>query len=256
MTLKIALVQSEQHWHDHSKNRQHFADLINDCEVDLIVLPEMFSTGFSMASEELAESMQGPTVQWMQEQASRLQTHVCGSLIIQDGDQYFNRFVLTQPDAAVSFYDKRHLFRMANEHQHYSAGRERLVFELKGFRICPQVCYDLRFPVYSRNKNDYDLLLYVANWPAARSHHWRSLLTARAIENQSFVVGVNRIGRDGNDVNYSGDSGLVDANGDWQVDLKDLDTVHQLEIELADLNQYRSNFPAWKDADNFTLGEH
>ena len=254
--LSIALVQSEQYWHDPEKNRAHFGSLIEDLtDLDLIVLPEMFSTGFTMDSKRMAETMEGPTMDWLRSFATNLGSHICGSMIIEDNGFYYNRFFLIGPDAEPLIYDKRHLFRMADEHNHYRSGSERLVFELKGIRMCPQVCYDLRFPVFSRNQNDYDLLLYVANWPAARRSHWRTLLTARAIENQTFVVGVNRIGEDGNQILYAGDSGIIDANGEWLVDLKSDNGVTKVQIDLTEQQEYRQRFPAWRDADDFTLDE-
>ncbi len=253
--LKLALIQSIQHWHKPEQNRVHFGALIAKCEgVDLVVLPEMFSTGFTMASREMAEPMDGPTVTWLQQQASQHNVSLCGSLIIEAGGQYFNRFVLVSPGQPIRHYNKRHLFRMAEEHNHFDPGESREVFNLGEVRICPQVCYDLRFPVFTRNRGDYDVLLYVANWPARRRNHWRSLLTARAIENQAYVVGLNRVGIDGNDVEYSGDSGVINANGDWLIDMSDQDGIAITSLNLDELNQYRASFPAWQDADAFDLG--
>ena len=257
--LKLGLIQSHLHWEDPAANRAHFeAKLFAMAAADLIVLPEMFSTGFSMNSEQHAEAMTDKTVVWLQSQADELKTAICGSVMIREAGQFYNRFLLCKPNETPIQYDKKHLFRMSGEHQHFSAGSERLVVELKGVRICPQVCYDLRFPVFSRNifsrnKGDYDLLLYVANWPAKRRQHWRTLLTARAIENQAYVVGLNRVGTDGNQVDYSGDSGLIHPNGKWLSDLSSGDTSAIIEIDLADLEQYRQDFPAWQDADRFTL---
>lgn len=252
--LKIGLVQSIQHWHDPAKNREHFASMIQRLgEVDLIVLPEMFSTGFTMASQQQAEPMDGATVTWLQQKANELEVAICGSVVVVEDGENFNRFILARPDAELVTYNKRHLFRMADEHNHYTAGQERIIVTINGVRICPQVCYDLRFPVFTRNRGDYDLLLFVANWPAKRSSHWRALLTARAIENQCYVVGLNRVGSDGNDVTYCGDSGLISANGDWLADLEDADVVREVEVDLASLNEYRAQFPAWQDADDFNL---
>lgn len=258
--LKIGLIQTELHWQDPAANRQHFEPKLQAlAKADLIVLPEMFSTGFSMASTTCAESMSEETVNWLQSQAKDLNTAICGSVMIQENNHFYNRFLMCAPNQAPIIYDKHHLFRMAEEQKHFSPGNTRVVFEFKGFRICPQICYDLRFPVFSRNQDDYDLLLFVANWPASRRHHWRTLLTARAIENQAYVIGVNRIGSDGNidsegkNVEYSGDSGFIHPNGNWIADLTHKDTQRMVELELDDLKQYRRAFPAWQDADDFSL---
>lgn len=252
--LTIAMIQDEQHWHDPEANRAHFAHLLAGVEqADLVVLPEMFSTGFTMASVELAEPMDGPTMTWLQAQSEANKFAICGSLIIEERGDYFNRFVLVAPGQSPQIYDKRHLFRMAGEQHHYQAGTDRQVFNIGSVRICPQVCYDLRFPVFARNKNDYDLLLCVANWPAARRHHWRTLLTARAIENQCYALGVNRVGTDGNDIVYCGDSGLVSPEGEWLIDGKGETMIATGHIDLEKLNLYRASFPAWRDADTFTL---
>lgn len=252
--LKVALIQSIQHWHNPAENRAHFGAKIAECQgADLVVLPEMFSTGFTMASQDMAELVDGPTLTWLQETADQHDMNLCGSVIIEEHGHYYNRFVLVSPGSPIRHYNKKHLFRMANEHTHFDAGDERAVFELNGIRICPQVCYDLRFPVFSRNRGDYDVLLYVANWPAARDHHWRTLLTARAIENQAYVIGLNRIGIDGNQVAYAGDSGVINANGDWLLYMGDDDGIAGALLSLDELNQYRENFPAWRDADGFDL---
>ena len=254
--VQLALIQTEQYWHNPEQNRNHFGALMQGLnDVDLIVLPEMFSTGFTMASSDMAEPMTGPTMSWLKSQAAELNTHICGSMIVEDGGKFYNRFFLIDALGSVLTYDKRHLFRMADEHRHYSAGVGKLIFDVKGARFCAQVCYDLRFPVFSRNHDDYDVLLYVANWPAARREHWRTLLTARAIENQSFVVGLNRVGTDGNDIAYSGDSGVIDGNGNWVKDLQETNGVTKVVIDLKPLKQYRDQFPAWRDADGFTLDE-
>jgi omega-amidase len=254
MTLNICLLQTELSWEDPAANREYFDSLLQDlAPADLVVLPEMFSTGFSMACDRLAETMDGATVNWMRLQAARLDCALCGSLIIQANGQFYNRFIWMSANGEVQWYDKRHLFRMSAEHQHYSAGTQRLIVSLQGFRICPQICYDLRFPVWSRNQNDYDLLLYVANWPAARRLHWRSLLRARAIENQSYVIGLNRVGVDGLGAAYSGDSLVIDFNGVDLADLQAATTVQRVSLDRAALLAYRQSFPAWHDADAYLL---
>jgi len=258
MSLRVALVQSELAWEAPLKNRLHFAEMLKPLAqsnqvTDLIILPEMFSTGFSMASKKLAESMTGPTVTWMREQAFSLNSTLCGSVIIEADGQYYNRFIWMPPSGVVEYYDKKHLFRMSAENENYTAGTARLVVTLKDFRICLQVCYDLRFPVWSRNNDNYDLLLYVANWPAARRQHWRSLLRARAIENLSYVIGVNRVGVDGTGIGYAGDSLAIDFNGLDMTDMGGDQGLASIQLERPALDDYRQSFPAWRDADVFQL---
>ncbi len=254
MTLTVSLVQTELTWENPGANRTHFDHLLSTVsDTDLVVLPEMFSTGFSMNSSALAEPMTGPTVQWLAQQATACDACICGSMIVAENGNYFNRFLLTQPDGAVYQYDKRHLFRMSTEHENYSPGANRLTIELGDFRLFPQVCYDLRFPVFSRNDLGYDLMIYVANWPAARREHWLALLRARAIENQCYVIGVNRLGIDGNGVTYNGDSVVFDWNGQLILDLGDRETIGRVELDKAALENYREQFPAWKDNDAFQL---
>jgi predicted amidohydrolase len=253
--LRVTLVQSELAWQDPAANRHrlaaHFRGLAG--HTDLVVLPEMFSTGFSMEAAALAEEMDGPTVGWMREEAAAMGCVVTGSVIVRDGGQHLNRLVWARPDGSLAHYDKRHLFRMANEHQHYAAGQRRLTVEVKGWRVCPMVCYDLRFPVWSRNRDDYDLLLYVANWPARRAHAWSSLLRARAIENLSYVVGVNRIGRDGNGATYAGDSVALDFLGQPVSSEGGGDRVETAVLDMESLRAFRASFPAHLDADEFVL---
>jgi len=253
--LRVTLVQTELAWQDATANRRglaaHFRGLVG--HTDLAVLPEMFSTGFSMDAESLAEDMDGPTLGWMREEAAALGFAITGSLIVRDGDRCRNRLVWVRPDGSVEHYDKRHLFRMASEQQHYAAGDRRLVVEVKGWRVCPMVCYDLRFPVWSRSRDDYDLLLYVANWPARRAHAWSTLLRARAIENLCYVVGVNRVGRDGNGATYAGDSVAVDFLGQTLTSVGGGDRVETAVLDLESLRAYRRDFPAHLDADRFEL---
>jgi omega-amidase len=252
--LRVALVQTELAWESPEANRRHFERILGRLEpTDLIVLPEMFSTGFSMQSQALAETMAGPTMAWLKATAANHSASVCGSVIIEEDQSYFNRFVLVRPTGEVIHYDKRHLFRMGAEHAHYTAGTDRLTIPVAGFTVFPQVCYDLRFPVFARNNLDYDLMIYVANWPATRRQHWQTLLRARAIENQCYVIGVNRIGVDGNDVAYAGDSAAIDFNGTVIREAGDTDTVIRAELDRDALLAFRTAFPAWRDADSFNL---
>jgi predicted amidohydrolase len=257
MSLRVTLVQQSLAWHDAAANRAHFDALLVPLEkqTDLIVLPEMFPTGFSMDVEKLAEAVDGPTSQWMRAKAEQLNAAITGSLITKDGDHYYNRLLWAAPGAQLRHYDKRHLFRMANEHHHFTAGEAPLTVEWRGFRVCPLVCYDLRFPVFSRRRPEleYDLLLYVASWPGARRKAWQALLRARAIENLAYVVGVNRIGRDGNDVTYSGDSVAHDFLGDVLAELDGESAVSTVELDGEALRAFRQRFPAHLDADRFTL---
>ncbi len=252
--LKVSLLQQPLVWMDGTANlRQFDLCLENITGRDLIILPEMFTTGFAMeaALQSLPEEQ---VIDWMHQKAQLTQAMIAGSAALQTERGPVNRFLLVQPDGTVHRYDKRHLFRMADEHHHYQAGEERLIIEWRGWRILPLICYDLRFPVWSRNRNDYDLALYVANWPAPRSLHWQSLLQARAIENQAYVAGCNRVGSDGNGHHYRGDSQIISPQG---IVLASAD-AHQAtrldaSLSLHTLLEYREAFPAWLDADPFNL---
>ena len=258
-TLDVTLIQADLAWHDPVENRrriqQHFAALAG--KTDLIVLPEMFTTGFTMQPESVAEPANGPTLEWMREQAAALGAVVTGSIATSEGDRYFNRLVWMRPDGTHESYDKRHLFRMAQEQDHYSAGTRRRVIELKGWKILPLVCYDLRFPVWSRNKvgsdDAYDVLLYVANWPERRRYPWQTLLKARAIENLSYCIGVNRVGKDGTGVNYTGDSAAIDFLGQPMTPPSEQEFVTTVTLDKAALDEFRGKFPAYLDADEFHL---
>ncbi len=254
-TLNITIVQANLLWHNPAGNREQFTQLIEGLQTptDLIVLPEMFTTGFSMDAPDLAETMDGDSVTWMLETAANSNASVCGSLIIADNQQYFNRFVCAYPAGSLQCYDKRHLFRLADEHNHYAPGSDLLAFDLKGWRICPMVCYDLRFPVWSRNRDGYDLLLYVANWPNRRHHAWKTLLRARAIENLSYVVGVNRTGSDGNDIPYDGGSSIIDFLGEDLANLGDQEGTAFADLDREKLTAFRDRFAFHKDADDFTI---
>jgi omega-amidase len=256
-SLRVTLVQQSLAWHDPAANRAHFDALLAPLagNTDVIVLPEMFPTGFSMEVEKLAEPVNGPTTKWLQSKARELNAAITGSLITKDGDHYYNRMVWAAPGAETLHYDKRHLFRMANEHHRFTPGGEPLSLEWRGFRICPLVCYDLRFPVFSRRRPglEYDLLIYAASWPGVRRQAWRALLKARAIENIAFVAGVNRIGKDGNDIDHTGDSIAHDFLGEPLAELGGESAVTTVELDGAALRSFRERFPAHLDADGFTL---
>lgn len=253
--LRLAIVQAPMLWQDVEANLNNFAELLNQVDsADLVLLPEMFNTGFSMESARLAESMDGTTVNWLQAQAQRLNAVVCGSLIIKVAEaDYRNRLIWARPDGSLEHYDKRHLFRMAGEHNHYTAGTQQLLLELKGWRIRPLICYDLRFPVWSRDSQETDLLFYIASWPQARRNAWNRLLPARAIENICYVAGVNRIGEDNQGYAHSGDSQVLDYLGDSVLQANDQLGVFQVELNAANLAKFKQRFPAYMDADNFTL---
>jgi omega-amidase len=257
--LRVTLVQQPLAWHDAVANREQFTRLLAPLAgtTDLIVLPETFTSGFSMEAEKLAESADGPTLDWLKRQAAQLDAVVTGSVITLSSGRYYNRLLWVQPDGTVRHYDKRHLFRMASEHKHFTSGRAALTLAWRGLRICPLVCYDLRFPVFSRRRAqlDYDLLLYVANWPAARSDAWQALLRARAIENQAYVIGVNRTGIDGLNVSYSGGSVLLDFLGRVLVQLGDAPLIATATCPWEPLAAFRERFPAHLDADRFNLNE-
>lgn len=224
---------------------------------EIVVLPEMFSTGFSMQPRKLAEKMDGETVQWMKRIAAAKKVVLTGSVIIEENGHYYNRLLWVLPDGQLGYYDKRHRFAFAGEDKEYTPGNKRLIAQVKGWKINLQVCYDLRFPVWARQQvNDvpeYDVLLYVANWPERRSHAWKSLLTARAIENQCYVVGVNRVGIDGNGINHSGDSMVLDALGTILYHKQDEEDIYTLVLERSGLTEVREKFPFWKDADQFNI---
>lgn len=252
--LRVTLVQQELVWEHPKANREHLAGVLAAAapETDLILLPEMFNTGFSMNAKSNAEPVGGESQDWMQSLAASFDCAIAGSVATVQNGAVYNRLLFVTPQGVQS-YDKRHLFRMAGEHNHYAAGSERVVLEWRGWRIKPEVCYDLRFPVFSRNRNDYDLLFYVANWPSPRAHHWRALLQARAIENLACVVGVNRIGKDDNGLSYSGDSLALDQQGVVLTDLGSAAAVETVCFSGDELCSYRDRFPTQLDADEFTL---
>lgn len=261
--LRISLVQGATRWHDPAGNRGYYADLIAPLHgtTDLVLLPETFTSGFSNEAIGQAETMEGPTVAWIRAQAKKLDAAVTGSVQLRTDEGVFNRLLWATPDGELKHYDKRHLFRYAKEHERYAGGRERLTVEWKGWRICPLVCYDLRFPVFSRNRYDverkdeldYDLLLYVANWPSARAYPWKTLLRARAIENLCYVAGLNRVGTDGNGLHYAGDSAVIDFLGHPVSECTDEEVVVTTTLQGSELAAHRERFPAMLDGDAFTL---
>lgn len=254
--LKIALVQIDIYWENITANLASLEEklAIISADTDLIILPEMFNSGFSMNPEVLAEHMNLTTFRWMKQMAKKTGAVVTGSYIVKENGRNYNRLIWMQPDGNYDQYDKRHLFRMAAEHNHYAAGTKRIIKELKGWKICPLICYDLRFPVWSRNVNtEYDLLIYVANWPAVRSHIWSNLLLSRAIENQCYVVGVNRVGLDGNGYEHSGDSAIANYNGKTLAAESNIETIIYFELNKSDLVHFREKFPTHLDADGFEI---
>lgn len=254
--LKITLIQTELHWQDPVANRSMIEEKLWSVgeSTDLIILPEMFTTGFTMDATKFAEPMNLHTTKWLRQVAEQHKAVVTGSFIVKEGSSFFNRLVWMQPDGALDFYDKRHLFRMAKEDESYTGGARKIIKNIKGWNICPLICYDLRFPVWSRNMNlEYDLLIYVANWPQVRNVAWKTLLKARAIENISYVAGVNRVGKDGNAIYYSGDSAVINFKGEKMIEITDLEQVSTVSLSRNDLLEFRKKFPANLDADNFSI---
>ncbi len=255
--MRLTLIQSALTWQNADANRRMFSQKLAPLSgtTDLIVLPEMFTTGFSTDAVMLAEPMDGPTMRWLKTTAEALGAAITGSFICVENGHYYNRLAFVFPNGQFEFYDKKHLFGLTGEDENFSTNNKKLVLEWQGFRIRPLICYDLRFPVWSRNEPEqpYDLLLYVANWPSRRAHHWRTLLAARAIENQSFVAGVNIFGTDGNGLEYTGDSALYDFSGQQIFQISGTEGMFSSSISLAALQQYRQQLPFLADADAFDL---
>jgi omega-amidase len=254
--MKVTLIQSDIIWEDKSRNFQNLYKLISPLynKTDIVVLPEMFNTGFSMNPEKLSESEFGETFDWMRILAQKGNFGLCGSYIIKEDKHFFNRWVFVSPDKKSWYYDKRHLFSIGGENKFFSHGNKRLTFSFRGIRISPYICYDLRFPVWSRNRNDCDLIIYSANWPESRIEVWNILLKARAIENQCYVVGVNRVGKDGAGINYCGDSMIINPQGTIISSAKpNTESVLSGEISLQELSDFRKKFPVLNDTDNFTI---
>ncbi len=255
--LKLTLLQTTLAWEAPEQNRNHIARLMKKIRkgaTDIIILPEMFSTGFTMNAVQMAETMKGESVSWLRENAVAKNAVVCGSLIIKEKEKYFNRLVWAKPDGKVVYYDKRHLFRMAAEHKTYSQGNKKLIVNFKGWKICPLVCYDLRFPVWSRNDGKIDLMIYIANWPERRSYAWKQLLIARSIENQCFVAGLNRVGNDGKNIPYSGDSVVLDPMGMPVVPfVQNKERIINITLLKSQLDKLRKAFPVMLDRDRFRI---
>lgn len=257
MDLSLTTLQTSLHWEDPAKNLKHFTEKIAQLPpTDILILPEMFTTGFTMKPELMAEEAGGSGLQWMQQQAVAKACVVVGSISVKENGNYYNRLYWVKPDGSFLSYDKRHLFSMGKEHEHYTAGSNKLIVDYKGWKICPLICYDLRFPVWSRNSREtaYDLLIYVANWPELRSFPWKQLLIARAIENQCYVAGVNRIGADGNGIAHSGDTVVLNARGEALSNTKAReDRLETLTLSWQALADFRKAFPVLHDADRFTI---
>ncbi len=255
-TLKVAAVQFDINWLDKQKNISQLKSMLQDLpQVDLLLLPETFSTGFSINVEGCEEdAINSDVLEWMKVQAYKLNAVVAGSILVKKKNKKVNRFYWVKPDGQIDFYDKRHLFRMGNEQNFVIAGKERKIFKIKDINILPNICYDLRFPVWSRNKNDYQLLINIANWPAARRNAWDVLLQARAIENQAYVIGVNRVGSDGNGVTHSGGTAVYNYLGETIAKIQDDQTgILFCELDFSELEKFKIKFPAYMDSDEFDI---
>ncbi|WP_018613053.1 amidohydrolase [Segetibacter koreensis] len=262
-SLTFTIIQTDLYWEQKALNLQMLEEKINRIQqkTEVVILPEMFSTGFSMKPEQLAETMDGDTIKWMKRISSEKKIILTGSIIITENGNYYNRLVWMLPNGQMGLYDKKHLFAYANEDKHYTPGNKRLIASVKGWKINLLICYDLRFPVWSRQSNksleenrlEYDVLIYVANWPEKRSHMWKTLLQARAIENQSFCIGVNRVGNDGNGIKHSGDSMVVNVLGEVLYHKADDQDIFTITLEKEELDKIRDKMPFWKDADQFKI---
>jgi len=251
--IKLALVQSAPIWKDIGANIDLHQRMLKGVSADVIVLPEMFNTGFIQEPKGFGESMDGPTIQWMQATAKEKSSLVCGSLIVEEEGHFYNRMILAFPEGQIKHYDKAHLFAFGGEAKHFTRGTARPTYVFRGWRIRPIVCYDLRFPVWCRNDDDYDLLLNMASWPAVRSLAWTQLGIARAIENQAYYLSVNRTGMDGNGLEYNGLSQVVSYNGETLMQIRDKAMVAKIQLNLQSLRVFREKFPFLKDRDGFSL---
>lgn len=253
--LNISIIQADLVWENPEANRLQFQNKIRSLkkEVDLFILPEMFTTGFTMHPENVSEKIDGETINWMQKLSKEVQAAICGSLIIKENNNYFNRFVFVEPHGKISTYNKRHTFTLAGEHKVYTAGKEKVIVEYKGWKICPLVCYDLRFPVWARNVEDYDLLIYVANWPKPRISAWDTLLKARAIENMTYCIGVNRVGKDINGHQYTGHSVVLDGLGKPLTSISEDQQIEVVELNKNHIDTIRTKLKFLDDKDEFNL---
>lgn len=254
--LKVALIQSDLVWENPEENRNHFTSKIESISesVDLIILPEMFTSGFTMNAKIVAETMNGKTINWLKHLASKKDVAITGSLVISENNNYYNRSVFVHPNGRIDTYDKRHTFTLAGEHKVYTAGTSKRIIDYKSWKICPLICYDLRFPVWARNTNDYDVLIYVANWPKPRISAWDALLKARAIENMSYCIGVNRIGQDDSGHEYPGHSACYDILGEKLTDSHpNEESVKILTLEKSPIEKYRNKLNFLNDRDSFTF---
>ncbi|MDB5190473.1 MAG: amidohydrolase [Segetibacter sp.] len=263
-SLTCTIIQSNLHWENRDANLKMFEDKINSIKekTEVIILPEMFTTGFSMQPGTFAETMDGPAVEWMKRISAQKKVILCGSIMMKEGDKFYNRFIWMLPNGQFGAYNKKHLFAYAGEDKHYTAGSKRLIASAKGWKINTQVCYDLRFPVWARQQKqngenglEYDLLIYVANWPQRRNHAWKTLLTARAIENQCFVIGVNRVGNDGKEIYHSGDSMVINPMGEVLYHKADEEDIFTITLEKSEVEDVRVKIPFWADADPFLILE-
>jgi predicted amidohydrolase len=254
--LRVSIVQYDIVWGEVKQNLLRLDKILSSAKgkTDLLILPEMFTSGFMMKQKAEIAPQAYTSIEWMKEQSIKLGAAIIGSIIVEENGNYYNRVYCFYEGDKIAQYDKRHLFRMGNEHEHFAAGNQRCVFNLKGWRICPMICYDLRFPVWSRNKNEYDLLLYMANWPKPRREVWNVLLKARAIENQAYAVGVNRVGEDGMNLSYTGDSAIIDAKGKLLLEAEIAkEQLLTFELIKKDLDQFREKFPVHFDSDDFKI---
>jgi omega-amidase len=254
--LNVSCIQADLVWENVDQNLENFEkkfDLL-DAESEVVILPEMFTTGFTMNSTKLAEKMNGRSVQWMKDQAKKMNKIIIGSIIVEESGKYYNRCITMFPNGEFYSYDKGHLFRMEKENEGYTKGDRKTIFKHNGWRVCTLICYDLRFPIWSRNRDDYDLLIYIASWPESRRDVWNTLLKARAIENQAYVIGVNRIGKDGEGISYSGDTVIIDSKGKIIKKAEDYkEEIINAELSLTELNRFREKFPVFLDADDFKI---
>lgn len=254
-TLSITTIQSKMYWEDIPSNLQHFEEKLSliSGQTDLIVLPEMFTTGFSMNASSVAETMEGTTVDWLRKHSKNLDAVITGSVIIKEKGHFYNRLIWMQPDGKYQVYDKRHLFSLADEHLTYTPGKELLITEWRDWKICPLICYDLRFPAWSRNTHDYDLLIYMANWPVPRANAWKTLLEARAIENQSYTIGVNRVGKDEKGNEYSGDTSVIDYSGKVLYRVSGIQDVFTTILSKELQQNFRKKLNFLADRDEFEI---